>query len=76
MLGLGWVPPHSYLTRWRMHKASGLSRRPDTTIASVARAVGYDNESSFGKVFKCYTGHAPGEFRARSNGTAVERHGG
>jgi AraC-like DNA-binding protein len=70
------VPPHSYVTRWRMHKASGLLRHGDATIASVARAVGYENESSFGKVFKRYTGQAPGEFRARSNGDIVERHGG
>jgi AraC-like DNA-binding protein len=70
------VPPHSYMTRWRMHKASGLLRHGDATIASVARAVGYENESSFGKVFKRYTGQAPGEFRARSHEAVVGRHGG
>ena len=65
------VPPHSYITRW-MHKASGLLRRGDATIASVARAVGYENESSFGKVFKRYTGQASGEFRVRPNGAVLE----
>jgi AraC-like DNA-binding protein len=65
------VPPHSYVTRWRLHKASDLLRRGDATLAAVARAVGYENESSFGKVFKRYTGLAPGEFRARSNGAVV-----
>lgn len=63
------------MTRWRMHKASGLLRRGDATIAAVARAVGYENESPFGKVFKRYTGQAPGEFRARSNEAVFERHG-
>jgi len=67
------VPLHSYVTRWRMHKASGLLRRGDATIAAVARVVGYENESSFGKVFKRYTGQAPGEFRVRSNGAVLER---
>jgi AraC-like DNA-binding protein len=57
-----------------MHKASGLLRRGNATIASVARAVGYENESSFGKVFQRYTGQPPGEFRARSNGAVVEGH--
>jgi AraC-like DNA-binding protein len=66
------VPPHSYVTRWRMHKASVLLRRGDKTIADVARAVGYENESSFGKVFKRFTGNAPGEFRMKSNGVVLE----
>jgi AraC-like DNA-binding protein len=60
------VPPLSYVTRWRMHKASGMLRNGDVTIASVARAVGYETESSFGKLFKRSTGHTPGEFRAKA----------
>lgn len=57
-----------------MHQASGLLRRGDATTAAVARAVGYENESSFSKVFKRYTGQPPGEFRARWNGTVVKGH--
>ncbi len=66
------VPPHGYVTRWRMHRASGLLRRGDTTIAAIARAVGYETESSFGKVFKRYTGIAPGEFRGRTTREAAD----
>ena len=59
------IPPLGYVTRWRMHKASSMLCEGDATIASVARAVGYENEGSFGKVFKRYTGLAPGEFRSK-----------
>ena len=64
-------PPLSYLTRWRMQKAAKMLRQPDTTIATVARAVGYEAEASFGKAFKREMGMAPGEYRAS---TKVERH--
>lgn len=62
------VPPLAYVMQWRMHKASELLCRGDATIASVARAVGYGNESSIGRVFKHYTGQPPGEFRAGEQG--------
>jgi AraC-like DNA-binding protein len=61
------IPPLAYLTRWRIHKAAGLLRSADATVAVVARAVGYETEGSFGKVFKRYTGKAPGEYRAMAS---------
>lgn len=56
------IPPLRYLTRWRMHKAALMLRR-GASVAEVTYTVGYETESSFGKVFKRYTGAAPGEYR-------------
>jgi len=60
------VPPLGYLTRWRMHKGACMLHRGQMTVAAVARAVGYETEGSFGKVFKRYTGTTPGDYRASS----------
>ena len=57
------VPPLGYLTRWRMHVAAQMLREGDSKVATVAAAVGYETEGSFGKVFKRITGRSPGEFR-------------
>ena len=62
------VPPLGYLTRWRMHKGACMLNRGEMTVAAVARAVGYESEGSFGKVFKRYTGTTPGDYRASSRG--------
>jgi AraC-like DNA-binding protein len=70
--GLVGIPPLRYLTRWRMHKAAQMLRG-GASVAEVAYTVGYETESSFGKVFKRYTGTAPGEYRgaAGRRGRAV-----
>lgn len=60
-------PPLSYLTRWRMQTAAKMLRREGATIATVARAVGYEAEASFGKAFKREMGMAPGEYRTSAN---------
>lgn len=56
--------PLSHLTQWRMVRAAAMLRdlRP-ITMAAVASAVGYDSESSFGKVFKRVMGTSPGAYR-------------
>ncbi|MES2788687.1 MAG: cupin domain-containing protein [Planctomycetota bacterium] len=57
-------PPLSYLTWWRMHRAAALLRESrDTTVASAARAVGYETEAAFGKAFKRLFGKTPGHLR-------------
>ena len=40
-------PPMDYLTWWRMGMAARLLREPDTTLAAVARAVGYASPFAF-----------------------------
>lgn len=56
-------PPLTYLTRWRMQRASKLLRSSNDTIATVASKVGYDAEAAFSKAFKRWMGNAPGAFR-------------
>ncbi len=63
------VPPLTYLTRWRMHKAAALLRRENTSVAAAAKIVGYEAQSAFGKAFKRHTGSTPGAFRA-----SLQRH--
>ena len=61
-------PPHAYVARVRMHRASRLLRESDRTLADIAGAVGYDSASSFSRVFRKHFGASPGAFRrARSS---------
>lgn len=56
--------PLNHLTRWRMVRAAGMLReRRNVKMWAVAAAVGYESESSFGKVFKRLMGTSPGEYR-------------
>jgi AraC-like DNA-binding protein len=62
-------PPLHYLTRWRMQKAAGMLRDGHSTLAEIARQVGYESEAAFSKAFKRAIGTAPGAYRraARAN---------
>jgi AraC-like DNA-binding protein len=66
-------PPLAYLTRWRMRLAEELLRRPGTTLAGVALAVGYASEFAFSAAFKRERGLAPAAWRraARAEQTAA-----
>lgn len=69
-------PPLTYLTRWRMTLAADLLvEQQATTVAEVARAVGYSDPFGFGAAFKRVRGVNPTEFRrtATAGSTAVER---
>ncbi|WP_242579396.1 AraC family transcriptional regulator [Streptomyces sp. MST-110588] len=57
-------PPIAYLTDWRMAKAADLLRRPDVTVGSVARQVGYANAFALSAAFKRLRGLSPSEHRA------------
>ena len=59
-------PPLTYLTRWRMQKASRLLETSQAGVAEIARRVGYDAEAAFSKAFKRWTGAAPGAYRRKS----------
>jgi AraC-like DNA-binding protein len=56
--------PLAYLTRWRMHLATGLLRGKGLTLFEVAGRVGYESEAAFSKAFKRQLGMAPGAFRS------------
>ncbi|MBU1190091.1 MAG: AraC family transcriptional regulator [Gammaproteobacteria bacterium] len=56
--------PLFHLTQWRMVRAASMLREQQAIkMASVAAAVGYESESSFGKAFKRVMGTTPGEYR-------------
>lgn len=59
-------PPLSYLTRWRLQKAARRMLQEDATLGAIARAVGYETESAFGKAFRRQFGVTPGEYRKQS----------
>jgi transcriptional regulator GlxA family with amidase domain len=56
--------PLEHLTQWRMVRAASMMRENRTMkLAAIASAVGYDSESSFGKVFRRAMGVSPGRYR-------------
>jgi AraC-like DNA-binding protein len=58
--------PLDHLTQWRMVRAANLLReKRSMKMAAIAGAVGYESESSFGKVFRRVMGASPGEYRRR-----------
>jgi transcriptional regulator GlxA family with amidase domain len=57
------APPLTYLTRWRMQKASRLLETSHAGVAEVAKRIGYDAEAAFSKAFKRWIGVAPGAYR-------------
>jgi AraC-like DNA-binding protein len=52
-------PPMSYLTNWRLALAADLLREPDSTIAAVARQVGYGSGFALSAAFKRVRGVSP-----------------
>lgn len=56
-------PPMRYLTRWRLTLAANLLLTSISGITKIARQVGYDSESSFGRSFKRQFGVTPRNYR-------------
>ncbi|MEU6009703.1 AraC family transcriptional regulator [Streptomyces sp. NPDC047453] len=64
-------PPMAYLADWRLALAADLLREPDTTVAMVARQVGYSSGFALSSAFKRVRGLSPQEYRAQAaTGTA------
>jgi transcriptional regulator GlxA family with amidase domain len=57
------MPPIAYLTRLRLTRAAGELATSTRPLADLARAAGYDNESSFSKAFARHFGQPPGQYR-------------
>lgn len=54
------------LLRWRrVEQASGLLRRPDLSLAEVALAVGFADQSHMSRAFQAQYGTTPGSYRRR-----------
>jgi transcriptional regulator GlxA family with amidase domain len=60
------APPMRFLTELRLARAARLIRSQDTTLAEVARQVGYGSEESLSRAFKLHYGQAPTVFRHHS----------
>ncbi len=59
------VPPHAYLTRWRMLLARRALAHDEVTVAALATQLGYGSESSFSHAFKREVGESPPRYRTR-----------
>jgi transcriptional regulator GlxA family with amidase domain len=68
------MSPMAYLTRLRLARAAGDLAASTRPLAEVARAAGYDNESSFSKAFARHHGQPPGQYR-RTHGHRLDTTG-
>jgi AraC-like DNA-binding protein len=55
--------PIAYLTQLRLARAAGNLAASTRPLGEIARAAGYDNESSFSKAFARHYGQPPGAYR-------------
>ncbi|ARH94927.1 AraC family transcriptional regulator [Streptomyces sp. MOE7] len=65
--GLVGEPPLTYLTGWRMTVAADLLRDDGTTVAAVAREVGYEDPFAFSVAFKRIRGVSPSLWRRQTH---------
>lgn len=59
-------PPLAYLTGWRIALAKEALHRDGSTLASVAREVGYASEFALSAAFRRTVGEPPGRWRSRT----------
>jgi len=71
------VAPLTYLTEWRMQLAERSLREENTSVAAIARSLGYTSESAFSNAFKRVTGNSPKAYRraARAPVSAIANDG-
>lgn len=55
-------PPMTYLTRWRMLRASRLLKN-EVKMQTIAEKLGYESEAAFRKAFKREMGIPPAQYR-------------
>jgi len=59
----GFTTFSKYITNLRVEKAKELLSGESSSINSVAKSVGFENEKYFYKVFKKYTGYTPTQYK-------------
>jgi AraC-like DNA-binding protein len=70
---LAGAPPMQYLTRWRMHLASGWLKNDQVSLSEVAGRLGYESEPAFRRAFKRHVGIPPGAARRGAGSAVVSR---
>ncbi len=63
--------PHRYTVRRRVERAKDLLRNTEDTLAGIAAATGFADQSHFTATFRREVGLTPGRFRAESGKTAI-----
>ncbi|MFB9311550.1 AraC family transcriptional regulator [Nocardioides plantarum] len=58
-------PPMGFLTQWRLELAADLLLEPGSTVASVARRVGYGSPFALSAAFTRQRGESPRQWRDR-----------
>lgn len=61
-------PPMAFLSEWRVALASDLLRKPEASVTSVAREVGYGSPFAFSTAFKRVRGMSPLAYRTQMAG--------
>jgi AraC-like DNA-binding protein/ligand-binding sensor protein len=62
----------AYLNRLRVEKASHLLIETELSLSEIAGACGFEDQSWFSKIFKCYTGQSPGKYRNQGGSGRTE----
>jgi AraC-like DNA-binding protein len=57
------VTPHSYLVQRRVEQAQQMLARTDLSLAEIALATGFSDQSHFARHFRQMIGLTPGQFR-------------
>jgi AraC family transcriptional regulator len=60
------LSPHAWLRQHRLNQAMTMLRDPNTSVASVAAALGYASQTAFAAAFRKLTGETPSEWRRRA----------
>lgn len=66
------LPPMRYLMELRMRTADERLKSGSVSVARVAEAVGYGDETAFRRAYRRFFGHGPGAARQRVQGEEVE----
>lgn len=65
------LTPGRYLTKLRVDRAQRFLIDHDTSVATVARRLGYSSETAFGRAFRRHTGRTPSQWRREASSSTA-----